>query len=547
MKKYTVGLDFGTLSARAVLVNVATGEEAATAEAVYAHGVMETRLPDGTPLKPAAALQHPQDYTDALCAVLRQVLQGIDPTQVIGVGVDFTSCTVLPVTADGTPLCLLPGWDSHPAAYVKLWKHHAAQPQADRLNALAADGKMPFLARCGGKISSEWLFPKLMELLEEDEAVYRAADRFIEAGDWIVWQLTGRECRSCQAAGYKAFWTPEEGYPAPAFLAKLDPRLEQATDKLAVPAAEVWQRAGTVSGAAARLTGLAPGTPVAAACIDAHAALPGCGTVSGEEMLLILGTSSCHILLSETPYPVNGICGVVKDAIVPGFYAYEAGQPCVGDAFDWFIRTALPADYAAEAAARGISPHALLREKAAAQRPGAHGLLALDWWGGNRSVLDDSALSGMLLGLRLTTRPEDIYRALIEATAYGTRMILENYAAGGVTVRRLTAAGGIAGKDPLLMQIYADVTGRDIAVAATRQACAVGAAIYAAVAAGPSAGGWADVPIAAAHMARAPQRVYHPIPENVTAYDRLFREYRVLHDYFGRGGNDVMRRLAAGI
>ena len=547
MRKYTVGLDFGTLSARAVLVDVATGEEAAAAEAAYAHGVMETQLPDGTPLKSGSALQHPQDYLDALCAVLHRVLWGIDPAQVIGVGVDFTSCTVLPATADGTPLCLLPDLQNRPAAYAKLWKHHAAQPQADRLNALAVTEKSSFLARSGGRISSEWMFPKLTELLDEDEEAYRAADRFIEAGDWIVWQLTGRECRSKQAAGYKAFWTPEEGYPSPAFLAKLDPRLKNAADKLAEPAAEVYERAGTVSEAAARLTGLAPGTPVAAACIDAHAALPGCGAVSGEEMLLILGTSSCHILLNKTAYPVEGICGVVRDAIVPGFYAYEAGQPCVGDAFDWAVRTALPADYAAEAAARGISPHTLLREKAAAQRPGQHGLLALDWWGGNRSVLDDSALSGMILGLRLTTRPEDIYRALIEATAYGTRMILENYAAGGITVRRMTAAGGIAKKDPLLMQIYADVTGREIAVAATGQACAVGAAVYAAVAAGPKAGGWADVPTAAAHMARAPQRVYRPIPENTAVYERLFREYRTLHDWFGRGGNDVMRRLAGGI
>ena len=547
MSKYTIGVDFGTLSGRAVLVDVATGEEIATAVLEYPHGVLERALPDGTPLPPQWALQHPQDHLDVLTATIPQVLaeSGADPSDIIGIGVDFTACTTLPTRADGTPLCFEEQYKNRPHAWVKLWKHHGAQAQADRITALAAEYP-DLLTRYGGKASCEWMFPKLLELLEEDEEIYNAADRIIESGDWIVWQLTGREVRSMCQAGYKAQWDARTGYPAPEILKKLDPRLEHAAaQKLDAPMAAITERAGGLTAAMAEKLGLVPGTPVAAANIDAHSALPACGVCRPYDMLMIMGTSTCHHVMSPEAHAIDGLFGMVENGVLPGYFAYEAGQACGGDHFAWVVNNITPESYAAETRERGISLHQLLQEKSCGQRPGEHGLLALDWFNGNRSVLNDSKLSGAILGMTLATRPEDIYRALIEATAYGTRIIIETIEAGGVPVHDLYACGGLAQKSPMLMQIYADVTGRTIRVAASRQASALGAAIHAAVAAGPEAGGYAATAEASARMARLQEGAYVPDPENRAIYDRLYAEYRILYDHFGRGGNDVMKRLTA--
>lgn len=546
MSKYTIGIDYGTLSGRAVLVDVATGEELATAVLDYPHGVMETALPDGTPLPPRWALQHPQDYLDVLDTVVPQVLasSGVLPADVIGIGVDFTACTTLPTYANGTPLCFEEAWAHRPHAWVKLWKHHGAQAQADRITALA-DEYPDLLTRYGGKASCEWMLPKIMELLEEDEALYNAADRIIEAGDWLVWQLTGREVRSMCPAGYKAQWDAETGYPAPEILRRLDPRLETVTDKLNAPMLPITGCAGGLTESMAARLGLVPGTPVAAANIDAHSAIPACGVFRPNDMMIIMGTSACHHVMSGEQYAIPGLFGIVKDGVLPGYYAYEAGQSCCGDHFDWAVRNIAPESYAAEAREKGLNLHQLMQEKCAGKRPGETGLLALDWYNGNRSILNDSMLTGMILGLTLATKPEDIYRALVEATAYGTRIIIEAIEAGGVPVEGIFACGGMAQKSPFVMQIYADITGREIRIAASRQASALGAAIYAAVAAGSERGGYATAAEAGAHMARLLDTVYRPIPENQKIYDALYAEYRTLHDYFGRGENDVMKRLLA--
>ena len=548
MGKYALGIDFGTLSARALVADIHTGREAGEAVMDYPHGVMDKALPDGTPLPPDWALQHPADYLDCLRVIVPEALAraGVDPADVVGVGVDATTCTLIPVDQAGTPLCLLPGFAGEKHAYAKLWKHHAAQSQADRMTEAARARGEAFLARYGGRISSEWLFPKVWQTLEEAPALYEKTARFVDAADWIVFQLTGREARSSCLAGYKALWSKEDGYPSEDYFRALDPRLTHVVrDKLPGEVHSVCGRAGELTEAGARLTGLLPGTAVAVGSSDAHVAPPAAGVTRPGQLLMILGTSTVHLTLGDESRPVPGICGVVEDGVVPGLFAYEAGQCCVGDHFDWFVKNLAPEAYAREAEARGIGLHALLTEKAARLAPGESGLLALDWWNGNRSVLVDADLTGLILGLTLTTRPEEIYRALIEATAYGTRLILENFESHGVAAGSLVACGGIARKNPFLMGLYADVLGREIRVARSAQTSALGAAMLGAVAAGRAAGGWDTIAEAAAHMGGLREEVYRPHPAAHAVYDRLYAEYARLHDWFGRGGDDVMKRLKA--
>lgn len=546
-KKYTIGVDFGTQSGRAVLVEVDTGREVATAVKEYPHGVMDEYLPDGkTKLEPDWALQHPQDYLDVLAETIPAVLKeaGVSSEDVIGVGIDFTACTMLPIDKDGTPLCFYDEYKSHPHAYVKLWKHHAAQDEANRLNQIAAERGEEFLQRYGGKISSEWLFPKIWQILNEAPEIYERAAKFIEAADWIVLQLTGQEKRNSCTAGYKAIWHKRKGYPSKEFFRALDPRLENVVDeKLSRDIYPIGTKAGEITERAARLTGLKPGTAVAVGNVDAHVAVPAVGITEEGKMLMIMGTSTCHMLLSKEEKMVPGICGVVEDGIIPGYMGYEAGQSCVGDHFEWFVKNCVPPAYVQEAKERGISVYKLLAEKAQKLAVGESGLVALDWWNGNRSVLVDVDLTGVIVGCTLLTKPEEIYRALIEATAYGTRMIIETFEEHGIPIYELYAAGGIAEKDPFMMQIYADVTNREIRISGSPQAPALGSAMFGAVAAGKERGGYDSIVEAAKVMAKVKDTVYRPIPENVRMYDKLYAEYKILHDYFGRGANDVMKRL----
>ena len=546
MSKFTLGVDFGTLSARALVVEVGTGRELAAATMDYPHAVMSRELPDGTPLKPDWALQDPQDYLDCLRAIIPEALRqsAVSADDVIGVGIDFTANTMLPVDANGVPLCFQPAYASIPHAWAMLWKHHAAQDRARRIQEIAKARGERFLKRYGGKVSSEWMFPKLWQILDEAPEVYAAADRFIEAGDWIVLQLTGNEMRSASMAGYKAFWHKADGYPSDDFFAAIDPRLAHVVDeKLSRKLYPAGTRAGVVTPDAAKWTGLRAGTAVSVASIDAHVSLPPAGLVDPGKLLMILGTSTCHIMLGDVEREVPGICGVVEDGVVPGLYGYEAGQSCCGDHFKWMIDNCVPKVYCDEADARGMGLHALLTEKAARLRPGESGLVALDWWNGNRSVLVDVDLTGLMVGMTLATRPEEIYRALIEATAYGTRVIVENFEQHGVAIDGLYACGGIAKKNPLMMQIYADVLGREIRVARSTQTPALGSAMFGAVAAGRAFGGYDSIADAAREMGGVDEKSYAPIEENRIVYDALYQEYLRLHDAFGRGGNDVMKRL----
>ena len=548
MANYTIGVDYGTLSGRAVLVDAKTGKELASSVYEYPHAVMDKTLPDGTPLGRDWALQDPQDYLDVLAHTIPAILKesGVSPNDVIGIGTDFTACTVLPVKADGTPLSFLPAYKKRPHAYVKLWKHHAAQDKANRLNEIAKERNEPWLKNYGGKISSEWAIPKIWQIVEEDPEIYDAMDRFIEAADWIIWQLCGKETRNSCTAGYKEMWNRRTGFPSNDFFKALHPKLEHVVDeKLSRDILPLGDRAGTLTPAAAKLTGLKEGTAVAVGNVDAHVCVPAVGIDGPSKMLAIIGTSTCHIMMGEEERQVPGMCGVVENGVMPGYFGYEAGQSCVGDHFAWFIDNCLPAAYYEEAKRQNKKIHEYLREKAEKLHPGESGLLALDWWNGNRSVLVDVDLSGMILGMTLQTKPEEIYRALIEATAFGTRIIIENYREHGVPVKEFFASGGISQKDPMTMQIYADVIKMPVKIAGSLQGPALGSAIFASVAAGKEAGGYDSVFEAARAMGKTKDTIYYPIPENSERYDALFKEYHILHDYFGRGGNDVMKHLKA--
>ena len=544
---FALGLDFGTEAGRALLVDVASGQEAATAVYPYADGGIDQTLPgDDIPLPPEWALQNPQDYLETLFQAIPKVLQeaGVSGEQVIGIGIDFTSCTLLPTTSDGTPLCFIPQYRREPHAWVKLWKHHGAQPQTVRINQVAQDRQEPFLARYGGKIGVEWFFPKVLQILEEAPHIYHTAGRIVEAADWVVWQLTGDEVRSACHAGYKALWTKQEGFPSREFLGALHPELaDVVATKMSPNVHAPGLRAGGLTCGMAEKTGLPAGTPVAVATIDAHAAVPGAGVVDEGKMVMVMGTSTCHMLMSREEVLVEGMAGVVGDGILPGFYGYEAGQAAVGDIFGWFTDQAVPESYHQDSRRQGLDLHQYLTRKAAELRPGESGLLALDWWNGNRSVLMDAELSGVILGLTLNTRPEEIYRALIEATAFGTRQILESCGEQGVTITQLCACGGLASKNPILMQIYADITGREISISASEQSSALGAAILGAVASGSGRGGFNSPVEAATRMARLRPERYQPDSARSHIYDRLFVEYQTLHDYFGRGQNEIMKRL----
>ncbi|WP_158843558.1 ribulokinase [Saccharothrix deserti] len=536
-----VGVDFGTLSGRAVVVRVRDGLELGTAVHDYKHGVLDRALPGGRALPPDWALQVPQDYVDVLRHAVPAAIAdaGVDPADVVGIGTDFTACTMVPVKADGTPLNELPEFESNPHAYVKLWKHHAAQPQADRINHLAEQRGESWLPRYGGLISSEWEFAKGLQLLEEAPEVYAEMDHWVEAADWIVWQLAGVYVRNACTAGYKGIY--QDGYPSDEFLAALNPDFKDfVTDKLEHPLGQLGDRAGGLTEQAAEWTGLRPGIAVAVGNVDAHVTAPAAQAVEPGQMVAIMGTSTCHVMNGDILRDVPGMCGVVDGGIVPGLWGYESGQSGVGDIFAWFVEHNVPAEYHETARERGISVHELLTELAAQQRIGEHGLIALDWHSGNRSVLVDHELSGVVVGQTLATRAEDTYRALLEATAYGTRVIVDSYTDAGIPVTELVIAGGLL-RNPLLMQIYADVTNLPLSVIGSEQGPALGSAMHAAVA----AKAYEDIRAAAKAMGSVKRGVYLPIPSNVEAYERMFVEYQELHDYFGRGVNEVMHRLKA--
>ncbi len=540
--RYVIGVDYGTLSGRALVVRVSDGAELGSAVLEYPHGVVDTVMPgSGRRLPPDWALQVPSDYVEVLRTAVPAAVEeaGIDPAHVIGIATDFTACTMVPTTGDGTPLCDLDAYRDEPHAYVKLWKHHAAQGQADRITETARERREPWLARYGGVISSEWEFAKGLQLLEEAPHVYAATEHWVEAADWIIWQLTGRYVRNACTAGYKGI-RQDGTYPGRDYLAALNPDFADFVEtKLDHEIGELGSAAGRLTAQAARWTGLPEGIAVAVGNVDAHVSAPAADAVSPGQMVAIMGTSTCHVMNSDVLAEVPGMCGVVDGGIVTGLYGYEAGQSGVGDIFGWFVANQVPSSYERAARTAGVGVHEHLTALAAEQPIGAHGLVALDWWSGNRSVLVDHDLSGLVMGMTLTTRPEDVYRALLESTAFGARVIVETFAASGVPVTEFIVTGGLQ-RNALLMQVYADVLDMPLSIVTSTQGPALGSAIHAAVA----AGAYEDVPAAAKAMGRREHAAFRPIAENVAAYDRLYAVYRELHDHLGRTSG-AMRALKA--
>ncbi|WP_026974273.1 ribulokinase [Alicyclobacillus contaminans] len=528
---YTIGIDFGTLSGRVMLLNVEDGQEVAVDVVPYEHGVLDRELPTGEPLPPDWALQHPKDYLEVIYRGIPSVISkgGVDPDEVVGIGVDFTSCTVLPTLRDGTPLCLVEGWEHRPHAWPKLWKHHSAQPLADRMNQVARARSESFLSRYGGAISSEWYFPKLLQIFEEDREVYHASDRFLEAADWIVWHLTGRECRNSCTAGFKAMWSQDEGLPSADYFRAVHPQFENPAEKLGNQFHPLGTRAGALRAEVAARLGLRPSVAVAVGNVDAMVCVPSVGVTGPGTLVMVIGTSICHVAVSQDEVRLPGITGVVRDGVLPGMFGYETGQAAVGDMFQWFVSTLSQTDIQQSAERLGRSVHDDLQQLAAEIPPGSHGLVVLDWWNGNRSILGDADLSGVIMGLTLSTTYAEMYRALLESVAFGTRRILENFEQHHLPMQKIAACGGISHKNPLLMQIYADVCGVPVEVFASKEVPARGAAMFGAVAAGV----FPTIQDAARRLASPVERVYYPHAEAQQVYDRVYQLYHRLYHLLG--------------
>ncbi len=533
MKKYTVGIDFGTLSARAVMLDTDNGNEISESEFVYPHAIMSETLPSGIALGENVALQHPKDYIDALSHTLKEVLKksGVNAEQVVGVGIDFTACTVLPVDKNFIPLCFDEKFKNTPYAYAKLWKHHAAQHQAERITELAKAEGADWLSFCGGTVSSEWLIPKILETIEVTPEVYEEAEYFVEAGDWLTWLLTGNKVRSACMAGFKGLWRDGIGYLDSAFLKKIDPKLENIYEnKLSGDVLASGTFAGKINADGAKLSGLCEGTAISVPVIDAHAAIPAAGICDGGKLMLIIGTSCCHIVMDENDYDIEGLFGKVGNGLIAGFTAYEAGQGSVGDLFDWFMENCVPAKYADEAKELGINIFDLMEAKARKITPGENKVYALDWWNGNRTPYNDASLKGAMFGLTLATKPEEIYLALIEAVAFGTKAIVDIFENGGIRITECRAGGGIAVKNKLLMQIFADVTGKIIKVSDCKQTGAVGSAIFAASAANV----YNSIQTTVEKLSAPCGTVYYPIAENTEKYKEAYERYKFFSETFAK-------------
>ncbi|WP_240371278.1 ribulokinase [Anoxybacteroides rupiense] len=536
--KYVFGIDFGTESARAVLVHVQSGKLITAAVGCYPHGIITEKLPGSEQeLERNWVLQHPEDYLYALKDTVKRCLEHsrIDVKNIIGIGIDFTASTILPIKKNGLPLCLDPKYKENPHSWVKLWKHHAAHKEAALINQISHQRQEYFLRRYGGEISEEWMLPKILQILHESPEVYEAADKFIEAGDWIVMQLVGSERRSSCMAGYKGMWSKQIGFPSEEYFQAIHPRFKHFTkEKLNERIYPVGSRAGFLTKGMADELGLTESVAVSVSMIDAHAAVLGAGVTQPGKMVLAMGTSICHMCIDRREIFVPGISGVVEDGILPGYFGYEAGQSAGGDSLLWFIKNGVPSHLMDEAVRSGDSIYQILEDKASRLQPGEHGLIALDWWNGNRSILKDANLSGLIIGLTLQTKPEHLYRALMESLAFGTKKILNAFYENGIKINEIYACGGLAEKNKLLMQLFADITGKKMYVVTLPYASAMGAAVLAATAAGKENGGWDTIEEAMYRMIHYEPIVYQPNEQNKAIYHQLFTWYEFLYDYFGK-------------
>lgn len=530
---FAIGLDFGSLSVRALLVDVHNGDEIAASEFVYPHGIMTTKLPTGTELPKSYALHHPKDYIDGLYYCITEVLRTskVNVEQVIGIGVDATASTILPVDADDFPLCFQQKYQDNPHAYIKLWKHHGAIVQTERMKEIAQERQELWLRAYGSVISCEWMFPKVIEMAEADFDLYQDCEAILEVSDWIVRYLTHGDSRSIGVAACNCMYRHPEGYPTQDYLTEVSPKVHNVVqEKLKGYFKNIGEQAGILDGDIAGLLGLSKDTAVGISIIDAHASVIASGAQEPGDMVMIVGTSAVELLLAS-PQENIGIGGIhisAQDANIPGLYTFGGGQNCVGDCFDWFIKNCVPEAYQNEAKNNGITIHELLGEKAAGLPRAGSGLLILDWWNGLRTPVFDFNLSGVIVGLRLDTRPEELYLALIEATAMNIRRTVSLFREAGHRVQRIFASGGIPRKNPLLMQVYADVLGCDIWVSESNQPGALGSAVLGAAAAFKTAPD--EFSTVMNRMIKQPRIKYSPDKYNMGKYDVLYQKYRALSE-----------------
>ncbi|MEB7690513.1 ribulokinase [Staphylococcus equorum] len=530
---YSIGIDFGTGSGRAFLINTENGEIVEQFIKTYTHGTIEGEL-DGQKLPQSYALQNANDYMEVIEEGIPAILAKtqIAPNEIVGIGIDFTSSTVVFVDENMEPTHNKEGFKDNPHAYVKLWKHHGGQDEADVLFKTALEEKNRWLGHYGFNVSSEWMIPKIMEVNNKAPEVIAESAYIMEAGDWIVNRLTDQNVRSNCGLGFKSFWEADTGFHYDLF-DKVDNDLSNIVrEKVEASVVNIGETVGKVSQTMADKLGLSPETQVSPFIIDAHASLLGIGSERDKEMTMVMGTSTCHLMLNKEQHKVPGISGSVKGAIIPELYAYEAGQTAVGDLFE-YVAKQTPYDDVKEAKLRDISIFELLNEKAAKLYPGESGLIALDWHNGNRSVLSDSNLKGCLFGMGLHTKHEEIYRAYMEATAFGTKMIMQQYEGWHMEVDHVFACGGIPKKNTLLMDIYANVLNKRVTVIDSEYAPAIGAAILGAICGG-----------AVKAMKEPVLYTVDPQPDKVEIYKKLFNAYQSLHDLHGYKKASIMRDVA---
>jgi L-ribulokinase len=541
--KYSLGLDFGSLSCRAVLFDVENGANVASATIEYPHGIISESNPDsGEKLPPGSAIQMPEDYLFTLKESIKRVLTqtGISNTEIISAAIDFTSCSLIPLDNQFQPMSWNAKFRKSRHSYVKMWKQHTAEKEAIEIS--AKSGKE--IERYGGRVLSEWAYPKILETLRQEPELYNDTYRFMEAGDWLLYLLTGNECMSYCSAGFKFMWEPETGYPNKAFFRNIDPRLEDVEEKL-IPASNILPLnacAGRITKKGSELSGLAEGTPMAPTRIDGHSAAIAVNCSAPGNLLLIMGTSMGMLMNDTKKVTFPGLCGVCFGSIIPELYGYETGLSSCGDIFQWFVDKCLPSCYVEKAKEEGKSVLTYLSELVDEIRPGASGLLALDWWNGNRSILEDGNLSGMMLGLTLDTKPEEMLRSLYEAVGFAANVVIEAYEKNGISISKITAVGGIAEKNKIFLQIIADILGREIIVPHVQEACALGSAIYGTLAAGYFGGGYDSIQEAQTHMSCHEGDHYYPNKDNHKIYQELYKEYETLYYYFGMN-NPVMKKL----
>lgn len=550
-KKYAIGLDYGSLSLRGLLVQVEDGMSVAEHVSEYASGILEEKLPGSDVRLPDGfALQNPMDYIHATYEVLSKLAKtpGVDAADIIGIGLDSTACTIMPVDEAYWPLCLKEEFAAEPHAWIKLWKHHSAQDQADRLNRVAQEMDLSFLKRMGGGISGESGYPKILETLECAPEVYAAAHRFMEVGDWIVWLLTGKETRNDVVASFHMQWDKTEGFPPNEFFRTVHPGLDGLIDeKIGRDVQNVYERAGVLLKEVAEKTGLRPGISVCCNNGDGNTPL-NCLQIHREGVgALILGTSSVLMFLTKEKKLVKGCVGAVDSALLPGYYGHVFGQSAAGDALAWYMDNMLPHRYWLEAEKEGCSVYAYMDRKIAAVPAGSGGVVALDWFNGCRSLLMNARLSSVLAGVDLRTKPEEIYRAIIEALAFGYRNMLDACAGEGIYFDCLRVCGGFALKNPGAMQVFSDVLGLPLEVSVLTQAVCLGSAISGAAATPVADGGWGDIVAAGEHMACREYIRYIPNPANSAAYAAAYAQYRRVYAFFGEesGVMDALHALKA--